>query len=105
MKKKDKKRKREKLERKMQKRKEKNTINYCWYSYYIVWGTVIPYLIGLFYTLIMLNCMETSPILLPATYLIQENAKTMQMAPRKIRKLYPLKKSKTTTITAAACKQ
>jgi len=63
-------------------------------------------LIELFYTLIMLNCRETSPILLPTTCLIRENAKTMQMAPRKIRKLYTLKKSKTTTtITAAACKE
>ena len=70
------------------KKKKKITINYCCYSYYIIRESD-SYLIGLFYTLIMLNCMETSPILLPATYLIQENAKTMQMAPRKIRKLYP----------------
>ena len=99
------------LKEKYKKQEEKNTVNYCCYSYYI-WGgwgfggSDSLLLIELFYTLIMLNCRETSPILLPTTCLIRENAKTMQMAPRKIRKLYTLKKSKTTTtITAAACKE
>jgi hypothetical protein len=52
----------EKLERKFQKKKN------C--ALLLLFGESDSYLIGLFYTLIMLNCMETSPILLPATYLI-----------------------------------
>ena len=41
---------------------------------YLCLGLTSLDFIGLFYTLIMLNCIETSPILLPTTCLSQENA-------------------------------